>query len=105
MARPSTKEEHIETYLVNRVKALGGFSLKTDTVSGRRFLDRTCFLPGGRVVVVELKRPSGGVLAKHQAENIRRLQALGHEVYRCNTKEQVDQCLDMVEQQSSCKQN
>lgn len=95
MARSSTLEEHIEAYLVNRVKQLGGISLKTDTVAGRRFLDRTCFLPGGRVVVVELKRPSGGVLAAHQAENMRRLRALGHEVYRCNTKEEVDQCLKL----------
>lgn len=88
-----TLESTIESYLVKRVEALGGFTLKTDRVPGRRFLDRTCFLPGGRVIVVELKRPVGGRLRKLQAEMIEQVRALGHECYRCNTKEEVDAVL------------
>ena len=88
-----TLESTIESYLVKRVEALGGFTLKTDRVPGRRFLDRTCFLPGGRVIVVELKRPIGGRLARLQGFMIEHLERLGHEVYRCNTKEEVDDAL------------
>lgn len=88
-----TLESTIESYLVKRVEALGGFTLKTDRVPGRRFLDRTCFLPGGRVIVVELKRPVGGRLARLQGFMIGTLERLGHEVYRCDTKEEVDDAL------------
>lgn len=89
-----TRESTIEDYFVKRVKALGGFSLKTDRVQGRRFLDRTAFLPGGRVVVAELKRPKGGRLEPHQAEIIDMLSGMGHEVWKLKTKEEVDICLD-----------
>ena len=88
-----TLESTIEGYLVKRVKEIGGISLKTDRVDGRKFLDRTCFLPCGRVAVFELKRPKGGRLDKHQAGLITRLCELGIEVYRCNTKEEVDAAL------------
>ena len=87
-----TLESTIESYLVKRVEALGGFTLKTDRVPGRRFLDRTCFLPG-RIIVVELKRPKGGRLRVLQAEMIEQVRALGLECYRCNTKEEVDDAL------------
>lgn len=86
-------ENTIEAYLVKRVKELGGFSLKTDRVDGRRFVDRTCFLPGGRVAVFELKRPNGGVVRGLQLYNIDRLKALGIEVHLVNSKEQIDDIL------------
>lgn len=88
-----TLESTIEAYLVKRVKEIGGISLKTDRVDGRKFLDRTCFLPCGRVAVFELKRPKGGRLEKHQGETIKMLLDLGIECYRCNTKEEVDAAL------------
>lgn len=93
MARSSTLEDHVEAYLVKRVEALGGFSLKTDKVPGRRFLDRTCFLPGGVVIVVECKRPKGGRLEAHQAEIIARLVKLGHRVVKVRNKDEVDEVL------------
>ena len=91
-----TLESTIERYLVKRVEALGGFTLKTDRIPGRRFLDRTCFLPGGRVIVVELKRPVGGRPRRLQAEMIEQVRALGLECYRCNTKEEVDDAITGV---------
>lgn len=87
-------ESTIEAYAVKRVKALGGFSLKTDRVDGQRFLDRTCFLPGGRVVVIEFKREVGGTVMGLQLWNIDRLRALGHEVYLVKTKEEIDAVLE-----------
>lgn len=87
-------ESTIEDHLVKRVKALGGISLKTDRIVGHRFLDRTCFLPGGRTVVFELKRPVGGRKARLQVEQVEKLLALGHEVYFCKTKEEIDACLN-----------
>lgn len=87
-------ESTIEDYLVKRVKALGGISLKTDRIVGHRFLDRTCFLPGGRTVVIETKRPVGGRRARLQVDTVEQLQALGHEVYFCKTKEEIDTVLD-----------
>ncbi len=86
-------EKPVEDYLVERVKAMGGISLKTDRVDGKKFLDRTCFLPCGRVAVFELKRPKGGRLDAYQKGLILKLCELGIEVYRCNTKEEVDRAL------------
>lgn len=89
----STLEASIEAYFVKRVVELGGFSLKTDRIAGKRFLDRTAFLPGGRVIVAELKRPVGGRKARLQAGQVAKLIAMGHEVYFLKTKEEVDAAL------------
>lgn len=83
-------ENSIETHLVNRIKQLGGFTLKGDT-PGRRFLDRICILPRGRTVYVELKKPRGGVYSAHQIETMKRLTKLGHEVAGLHTKEEIDE--------------
>lgn len=91
-----TLESTIEAYLVKRVKALGGIILKTDRVDGMRFLDRTCFLPGGRVLIIETKRPKNGRRSPRQIEVIARLTQMGHEAYFCKTKEEVDKALDDV---------
>jgi len=88
-----TLESTIEAYFVKRVVELGGFSLKTDRIAGKRFLDRTAFLPGGRVIVAELKRPSGGRRAKLQVGQVTKLIETGHEVYFLKTKEEVDRAL------------
>jgi hypothetical protein len=88
-----TLESTIEAYFVKRIIELGGFSLKTDRVEGRRFLDRTAFLPGGRTIVAELKRPKGGRRAPLQVEYVEWLKRMGHEVYFLKTKEEVDAVL------------
>jgi hypothetical protein len=88
-----TLESTIEAYFVKRIIELGGFSLKTDRVQGRRFLDRTAFLPGGRVIVAELKRPVGGRKQALQIEYHNQLRLMGHEAYFLKTKEEVDEAL------------
>lgn len=93
MASESTIDQH----LVKRVKQLGGISLKTDRLQGQVFVDRTIFLPGGRTVIIETKRPKGGRREAHQIEIIERLQAMGHEAFFCKTKEEVDEALQWVD--------
>lgn len=88
-----TLESTIESYFVKRIIELGGFSLKTDRVEGRRFLDRTAFLPGGRVIIAELKRPKYGRRAALQIARIEQLVAMGHEAYFLKTREEVDAVL------------
>lgn len=82
-------EAAIERYLVDRVKALGGFALKGD-LPGRRFIDRICVLPDGVVLWVEVKRPSGGRRTKLQEKIIADLLELGHFAFFVKTKEEVD---------------
>ncbi|MFA7602520.1 MAG: hypothetical protein WCY29_05875 [Novosphingobium sp.] len=93
MGRNYGTEYAVEQHFVKRVKELGGFSLKSDRIDGRRFLDRIAFLPGGKVLVAELKRPVGGRLSTHQTETMRALTARGHNVALLKTKEEVDLCL------------
>lgn len=83
-------ESTIEAYFVKRIIELGGFSLKTDRINGKRFLDRTAFLPGGRVIVAELKRPVGGRRAALQIAHYNALRLMGHECYFLSTKEEID---------------
>lgn len=86
-------ESTIEDYFVKRIIELGGFSLKTDRIRGKRFLDRTAFLPGGRTIIAELKRPKGGRKAALQKQHVADLVAMGHEAYFLKTKEEVDAVL------------
>lgn len=89
-----TLESTIEDYFVKRIIELGGFSLKTDRIRGKRFLDRTAFLPGGRVIVAELKRPVGGRKAALQIEHVAMLNLMGHEAYFLHTKKAIDDALE-----------
>lgn len=96
-----THEHSIEAHFVKRVQELGGFSLKTDRVPGRRFLDRTAFLPGGVVIVAELKRPRGGRYSAHQLATIKMLEDMGHKVWKLHTKDAVDTALRTVPEESA----
>lgn len=81
MARRSTERERsAEAKFRDGVKTrLHGLAVKMITgVSG--IPDRLAILPGGRVVFVELKRESGGVLSEIQKVQHARLREKGHEV-------------------------
>lgn len=85
-------EDAIENDLVKHVKARGGIAIKLVPWYLRGVPDRLIVLPGPRVIFVELKRPVGGRLSRHQAHWRDKLIALGCEWRLVHTKEQV-QCL------------
>lgn len=82
-------ERAVEQHLVRRVRAAGGVCWKWVSPSQIGVPDRVCFLPGGRVVFVELKRP-GGKLSPIQVKVLDRLRAVGAEVHVLSSKEEVD---------------
>lgn len=82
-------ESAIESYLVRRVKLLGGTCEKFTSPARRSVPDRLITLPGGRVVFVECKAP-GKRPTKLQAKDHDDRRALGCEVYVVDSKEAVD---------------
>ena len=72
-------EKEIEKKLVNLVKRHGGLCLKWICPGWAGVPDRIVLLPGGRVVFVELKRPSGGVVSSRQRWWAHKLAMLGFE--------------------------
>lgn len=72
------REKYVEQTLRNEVRDRGGWAIKLlPSVSG--LPDRMVLLPGGRLIFVELKSPTGTV-APHQTVIHNRLRALGFEV-------------------------
>lgn len=89
----STPLEHtIEKFLDDEVKLRGGFTVKLNPKGYKGIPDRLVVLPG-RMVLVELKRPRGGVIAALQSWWQKRFTDLGHEAVICKDRDQV---LDML---------
>lgn len=89
----AVKEASIENYLKDSVEAKGGICLKLSPVGLRGVPDRLIILAGPRIVFVELKRPSGGVIARLQHWWRNRLLALGCEHNFVKTRAEVDALL------------
>jgi hypothetical protein len=88
-------EKEIEAYFVRRVKALGGYAYKFRSVTQVGVADRIVCLPGGVIVMVELKKPGGRLSALQEifAEEMRSLDA----PYVCLwSKEDVDQWIEAL---------
>ena len=62
----ATTEKEIEQALVKIVERHGGQCLKWVCPGRAGVPDRICFMPCGRVYLVETKRPKGGVLSERQ---------------------------------------
>lgn len=72
------RENRVEKTLRLEIKGRGGWAIKLlPSVSG--LPDRMVLLPGGRLIFVELKSPTGKV-APHQTVIHNRLRRLGFEV-------------------------
>ena len=81
------REKRVEQEFTRRVERLGGWAIKIlPSVSG--LPDRMAILPGGRVVFVELKAPTGTV-KPHQTVVHRRMASLGCPVVVLATLEAV----------------
>ena len=87
-------ESSVETYLVQRVRALGGRCEKVHTIGRRGFFDRLVVLPGNVVMFVECKRPKGGIVSAHQIERHRHYRALGAVVAIVHNPEDIDRLLE-----------
>lgn len=91
-------EREVEEYLVTQTKKRfrGALPLKLEAVNFKGAPDRLMFLPDGVFCLVEVKRP-GGKLRKLQEYRKKQLEALGYEVYTVDTKNAVDDLLNVLE--------
>lgn len=81
------RETRVEATLRTEIKDRGGWAIKLlPSVSG--LPDRMVLLPGGRLIFVELKSPTGTV-APHQTVIHNRLRRLGFEVLVLGSPEAV----------------
>ena len=87
------KEAGVEKYLRRRVKELGGFHRKV-TYQGRKGApDDWCFFPGGKLLIVECKRPGKNHLDPLQDVEVDILQRTGFKATWVNDIEGVDRVL------------
>lgn len=87
------QESNIENYLRDRVKELGGQCRKVLYQGRAGSLDTWCFFPGGRLLIVECKRPRKNSLDPLQEVELKFLVDNGFNAVWVNSKEQVDQVL------------
>lgn len=87
-------ERDVESRLGKCVRDADGLCVKfvPDAMAGMP--DRIVILPGGVLVWVELKRPSGGVLSARQKYRHAQLRRLGQRVAVCWSDADVDRLLD-----------
>lgn len=82
-------EKALERYLVKQSRKFGGLALKWVSPSMAGVPDRIVFLPGGRIIFVELKSP-GKRLSPLQARMASVLTELGAEVRCIDSLEALD---------------
>ena len=85
-----TREVSIEKYLVGEIKSTGGLCIKLVPIGLRGIPDRLVVLKGPVVAFVELKRPKGGVISKHQHGWRKTLTDLGCRHRFITTRAEVD---------------
>lgn len=88
------KESSVESYLRARVKELGGEHRKVVYQGRKGALDDWCFFPGGKLLIIECKRPKKNKLDPLQEVELKWLQGMGFVASWVNTKEQVDEVLE-----------
>ena len=86
------RERDIEKYLTARVERLGGVAFKFVSPGNDGVPDRLVILPGGRILLVELKA-SHGRLRPIQVWQQERIRRRGVEVHTVWSREQVDELL------------
>lgn len=86
-------ERPVESALVRGTKARGGLAIKLNTRIG--LPDRLLLLPGGRLLLVECKRPKGRPRVSQEVMH-EQLAALGFEVELVDTHARVKEVLDAL---------
>lgn len=87
-----TAEAIVESYLVRRVKELGGVTRKLQYVGRNGAPDRMLLFPDGRIYFVECKR-LGGKAKAHQLREMMELIDLGFIAATVDSKQAVDDFL------------
>ncbi len=88
-------EKDTETYLTKQVEAFGGLCRKYVSPGVRGVPDRLCFMPNGKLLIVEVK--SEGLLPDlHQMREHLRLSRRGFIVRVIDTKQAVDNLLKEI---------
>lgn len=83
------RESTLEQKIVNYVKEKGGLALKWTSPSRRGVPDRIIFLPGGRLIFAEIKKPDlKDGLSPQQRKVAEMLTRLGFTVWRVNDFEE-----------------
>ena len=83
-------ESKLEHRLVNEVERIGGRAPKWVSTGNRGVPDRLVILPGGRTIYVEMKAP-GKPLKPLQVRWAKILRNMGHQVYKIDSHEDIDQ--------------
>ena len=88
-------ESELESHFVREVKRIGGRAPKWVSPGTRGVPDRIVLLPGGRTIYVELKAP-GKPLKPLQVWWAKILRSMGHQVYKIDSREDIDQFITEV---------
>lgn len=88
-------EAEVEDYLCERITENGGRTRKIQYVGLRGASDQLVGL-FGRLYIVEVKRPSGGVISIHQSKDAEAWAEAGIEKVYLKTKAEVDTWLRML---------
>lgn len=92
-------EKSIEIYLRDRIKKVGGIAFKFISPGNDGVPDRLICLPTGQVIFVELKAP-GKTTRPLQDLQISRLRNLNFKVFIIDSKEKVDELLEMIHEKA-----
>lgn len=89
-------ERQIEKFLTDKVKKLGGLSVKLNSASFSGLPDRMILMPKGKMYFVELKAP--GKKPRPLQVAIHKVFAeLGFKVYVIDTKERVGEFINAIQ--------
>ncbi|MGI6349899.1 MAG: VRR-NUC domain-containing protein [Eubacteriales bacterium] len=88
-------EKQIESYLRDEVKKAGGIAYKFVSPGNAGVPDRLVVMPGGKILFVELKAPTGKPTTLQELQ-MHRLAALGAEVFIIRGKEQIDELIELM---------
>lgn len=83
-------EKDLQANVVKWVEGRGGESYKLQIVNQRGWTDETIFLPGGEILLPELKLPTRHKKYEQQKKVIARLQELGFPAAFCQTMDEVE---------------
>jgi len=89
------RESVIESYLVKRVREVGGIAYKFTSPGRRGVPDRICVFPERVVVFAEVKSPTG-VTTPLQDFEIKQLKARGQHAVIINSRPRVDALIAWV---------